>query len=1167
MKKLTAVLTALLCAAGISAYAQTDDTSSRYTFDETLSDAASSGSIEYADGIIDKCVHFSDEAYLTLPSDAVSDMTDFTISAWVNPDSVSDWARVFDFGTGTNAYMFLTLSNDGDQTVFAITSSGSSNEQKVNAPCVFEAGAWTHIAVAKTGNTAVMYADGIEVGRNESITLSPSSIGASDSNYIAKSQYSADPYYSGYMDDFRIYSRGLSADEIAEIAGEPNSEIVSIEDTQIYVRANSEAELPEYRTAVFSDGSERSVRIVWDSFDESLLLKDGSFTVNGSVVGSDISAKAEIIVTSDSVVDGLSVTSEIYSDSGTAYSKYTVNNETDISYAVLYNAVYCGGILKSVGVSRINNFISGEYTVSADIPDEEDILVKSYLWDKEMNPLAEAAQKSFSNPYGSSFEVGEVTLTDGIFKDSQDTGKAVLLSLDVDRLLAPVAYSAGAITDQSEYYGGWEAYNYRGYKGKGISGHSLGHWLSASSTMYAATGDTQLKDRVDYAVEKLAEYQALDGTGYIGGFERTGFESALSGTLSVSAFDLNGYWVPWYSLHKIYQGLIDAYELADNEQALEVVCAFADWAKNVTDPMSDDDFNTMLQCEYGGMNEVMAELYDITGKKDYLDLAQRFCDDSLLTSLSEGTDELQGKHANTQIPKVIGAATIYEQDEDMEEYRAAAEFFYDTVVNNRSYCIGGNSNYEHFGTVTEEVLGTQTCETCNTYNMMKLTEHLYSWDHNPEYMDYYERALFNHILASQDPDTGMKTYFMSTKPGHFKVYSTLEDSFWCCVGSGMENPGRYTRNIYYKDNDDFYVNLFISSEVEWKEKGLKISQTTSYPYEETTTIKIEDGSASAAVNIRIPSWIASAAKIRLNGGDEITVSESGYYTIERVWQAGDTIEVTLPMGLHIYTARDSENKVAFMYGPVVLAGELGTDSFPSTDLVSDHTSLDSQTSVSVPDIIVDDKTPDTFIKAVDISRLEFELTTDDASITLIPYFDLHHERYSLYWNLYSSDEDIEKDEFSAALDDATIDTVRPNEQQPEVDHSLQSNNSFSGYFETAARGWRDARGADGYFSYEMDIDSTSDCYVAVMYWGSDAAFSEDGVSYTREFNILVDDTVIGGQTLDNNSPGNLFYVFYSIPSELIDGKDTVTIKFAPSGENKAAGGVFEVRTTTAEVTQ
>ena len=318
------------------------------------------------------------------------------------------------------------------------------------------------------------------------------------------------------------------------------------------------------------------------------------------------------------------------------------------------------------------------------------------------------------------------------------------------------------------------------------------------------------------------------------------------------------------------------------------------------------------------------------------------------------------------------------------------------------------------------------------------------------------------------------------------------------------------------------------------------------------------------MKIRIPSWIADAAEITVNNEETVYVEDTGYYPIERDWTAGDRVKLRLPMGLHIYTARDDENKVAFMYGPIVLAGRLGTETYPTTDRMDDHTFLDSFKSISVPDIIVSDKTPDTFIEAVDRSKLEFRLKgTDGTEITLIPYSDLHHERYSLYWMLYKCGEAIEKDGFNEALSAITTDTVYPNEQQPEVDHAWQSNNSYSGYFAGASRGWRDARGEDGCFSYEMKIDTEAEHnYCMALYWGGDGPFKADGISYTREFDILADDTVIGSETLYNNAFGKLIYKFYEIPKEALAGKKTVRVKFAARGAGKAAGGVFEVRTTT-----
>ena len=1156
MKKLLLLLSGILTLGTVCAYAAEPAVS--YSMNDAKSSPAANGTVTYSAGVSGDAARLSDNAYLSLPTMTMPD--EYTISAWVKPESVDTWSRVFDFGTGTQKYMFLTLSN-GSNTVFAVTNNYSGAEQKITAPIAFKTGEWTHIAVTRSGSAGIMYVNGVEAGRNDEMTISSAQLGSLNKNYIGKSQYN-DPYFSGMADEVEIYSSALSPSGITALATPDSDRIASVEaEIKLTTDLDTPPELPETVEAALADGSKCHIPVKWEEYDSSRLSEGGVFTVSGDAGGNAVTAEIN--------VNGLVVTPSVSMDeAGQATARFDVINKTDIDKAIIYLAVYDEGVLKNVSLQKIDKLETGTYSLSADISGLEEPMAKSFIWDTELRPLADAATFRNTAPTGSSFEVSEVRLTDGIFKTSQDLGREYIMQLDPDRLLAPVAYSTGATTDRSKYYGGWEAYRYRSYTGNGISGHSLGHWLSAMSTMYAATGDGAVKERLDYAVGKLAEYQNDDG--YVGGVQKTDLVNSLkAGTVNAGGFELNGYWVPWYSFHKIYQGLIDAYELTGNNTALDVAVKFADWGIDVTSELSDAKFSQMLECEYGGMNEVYAELYKITGEQKYMDMAVKFSQKAILEPLSNGIDELQGKHANTQIPKIIGAASVYEQDLSRTDYMDAVSFFFDTVVNRRSYVIGGNANREHFGSLTDETLGPQTLETCNTYNMMKLAEHLYSWNHNPEYMDYYEKALFNHILASQDPETGEKTYFMATTPGHFKVYSDALNghSFWCCNGSGMENPGRYTRDIYYKDGSTFYVNQFISSEVTWKEKGLVISQTTDYPYEDTTVIKVESGSADARMKIRIPSWIAGDAEIRINGGETVRVSETGYYTIEREWAEGDTVEVRLPMALHIYTARDDEHKAAFMYGPVVLAGALGTDTFPASDRVDDHTSLDNFTKINVPDIIVNDKDPETFIKAKDLSKLEFELSGIDGTVvTLIPYADLHHERYSLYWMLYSRDESIEKDEFTEALDAVTTDTVYPNEQQPEVDHGMLKNNSDSGYFSEASRGWRDALGADGFFSYEMKVNAEAEHnYVMALYWGGDVPFKKDGVSYTREFEILADETVIGEETLNNSSPGKLMYKYYEIPASVLTGKEKVTVKFRPKGANKAAGGVFEVRTTTDKV--
>ncbi|MBT2700509.1 glycoside hydrolase family 127 protein [Bacillus sp. ISL-40] len=749
-----------------------------------------------------------------------------------------------------------------------------------------------------------------------------------------------------------------------------------------------------------------------------------------------------------------------------------------------------------------------------------------------------------------------VTLLDGIFKESQEKGKEYLVYLDIDRLIAP-CYEAVSQTPKKVRYGGWES--------TPISGHSIGHWLSAASAMYTVTKDEELLNKIEYAVNELALVQSFDEDGYVSGFPRTYFDKVFTGDFEVENFSLAGGWVPWYSIHKIFAGLIDVYSLTGNNKALEVVTKLSDWAKKGTDNLNDEQFQRMLICEHGGMNEAMADLYTITNNEDYLKLAIRFCHHAILDPLSKEIDELEGKHANTQIPKVIGAAKLYEITGN-EDYKNMAVFFWNEVTKNRSYIIGGNSIGEHFGPVNKETLGITTAETCNTYNMLKLTEHLFQWNHKTEYIDYYERALYNHILASQDPDSGMKTYFVSTQPGHFKIYCSPDNSFWCCTGTGMENPARYTRNIYYQEQEDLFVNLFIASELIMDEKKIKLRQETDFPRSNKVRLYFEEAAAEFLnVHIRVPYWVSGALTVFVNGVKTNSISENGYVTIGRNWSGRDTIEFTLPMDLHTYTAKDNPRKVGFMYGPVVLAGALGKENFPESDILEDHLKLNNYPLIDVPSFVADKVELKQWIKPVEGFPLTFE--TDkvgqpgNQKITLVPFYNLHHQRYTLYWNLmdeeaYKTFVDKEKEELEK-LRVITVDVVQPGEQQPEIEHRVNSKNSQTGYFNVVEKSWRDSRG-EGFFSYEMLVEPDKKMYLQVTYFGRDKTLFADGKKYERDFEIVIDGQLVATQKLEGNHSDGLFNIYYEIPLTVTEGKQQVEVKFQ-SGEGKAAGGVYEVR--------
>ncbi len=588
--------------------------------------------------------------------------------------------------------------------------------------------------------------------------------------------------------------------------------------------------------------------------------------------------------------------------------------------------------------------------------------------------------------------MNKISLLNGIFKDSENKGKAYLLYLDSDRLLAP-CYEAIGLNPKNYRYGGWEE--------REISGHSLGHYLSALSYMYIATDDVTIKEKIDYIVDELSYLQDVEKTGYVSGFKKDCFDKVFSRNFTVTRFDLGDSWVPWYSIHKIYSGLLDAYKLSNNKKALEILIKLSDWAKNGLDNLTEEEFDKMLYCEHGGMCEVFGLLYEITKNKDYLNLSIRFIDKEIIYPLMKNKDELEGKHANTQIPKILGIAKLYDITKD-EKYKQVCELFWNIVTRERSYAIGGNSIDEHFGKIRTETLGVTTAETCNTYNMLKLTEYLYKWDHHSKYIDYYEKALYNHILASQDPISGMKTYFVSTKPGHFKVYCSLDKSFWCCTGSGMENPGKYTKNIYYVENNDIYINLFISSTIELKEKNIKINQITDFPNKEKTKIIIKESNNECyTLKIRVPYWISSDIEVLLNGKEVCCDKEKGYISIKKLWKKGDVLEIKLNMDLHIYNSREDENKVCFMYGPLVLAGAFGREAFPESDIVEDHLKLNNHKPIEIPSIISENHNLLNKVKKVENKwNLEFELSFNNEGndvVKLIPFYNLHHERYSIYF--------------------------------------------------------------------------------------------------------------------------------------------------------------------------
>jgi DUF1680 family protein len=609
-------------------------------------------------------------------------------------------------------------------------------------------------------------------------------------------------------------------------------------------------------------------------------------------------------------------------------------------------------------------------------------------------------------PQAAPFPLGDVLLLDSPFKDAMERNADYLLSIDADRLLHNTLLYAG-LKPKGEPYGGWEH--------MGIAGHTLGHYLTALSQQFAATGDKRFKKRVEYIVGEMARCQERYGDGYIGAlpplelqtiraFRKGVVEPVLPCTFK------GGAWVPWYTEHKVLNGLKDAWILCGDEEARRVTLRLADWVDSITSGLTPAQLQSMLEIEHGGMMDVMVEIYALTGDPRYLEVSRRFYHEAVLDPLLAQRDDLANLHANTQIPKIIGEARTYEATGDPRG-RAIAGFFWDLVVHRYSYAIGGDSEMEHFvpqGSMSKR-LSPATAETCNTYNMLKLTEHVFGWDPRAEYTDFYERALYNDILASQEPRMGMFTYFMSLEPGLFKTYSTPYDSFWCCVGTGMENHTKYGEAIYSHGGDSLFVNLFIPSELNWAGRGLRLAQRTDYPASGSTVLTVaSDPPGTLTIRVRCPGWAAGPVAFELNGRRlDLPGAPGTYAAVTRVWRKGDRLKATIPMAVRTEALPDNPDKVAFLYGPLVLAADLGpapgSGTFPYA--VDPVANLGARP-VAAPVIVRNDAPLASSV--VRASERDLVFRTDGAArphdVTLLPFWEISYGRYNVYWDVIS-DED------------------------------------------------------------------------------------------------------------------------------------------------------------------
>lgn len=758
------------------------------------------------------------------------------------------------------------------------------------------------------------------------------------------------------------------------------------------------------------------------------------------------------------------------------------------------------------------------------------------------------------------FPLSEVRLLDGPFKQAQQTDLKYILALDPDRLLAPYLKEAG-IETKAVSYGNWE--------NTGLDGHIGGHYLSALSLMFASTGDRELQRRLNYMIDQIETCQQKNGNGYVGGIPggKAMWEDVANGKIDAGGFSLNKKWVPWYNIHKLYAGLVDAYLIAGNQKAKTVLIRLSDWCLDLTSKLSDQQIQTMLRSEHGGMNEVFADVASITGDKKYLELARKFSHQTILNPLLEKKDALTGLHANTQIPKVIGFMRVAEESGD-KDWAGASNFFWETVVQNRTTSIGGNSVREHFNPANDfstMIESKEGPETCNSYNMLKLSKHLFLSDPKLKYIDYYERATYNHILSSQHPEKGGFVYFTPIRPQHYRVYSKVDQSFWCCVGSGLENHGKYGELIYAHNDKDIYVNLFIASTLNWKEKGINLVQNTKFPFQETSDIKLQlKKSKKFVLHLRHPSWVKQGQmKVRVNNVSVDAVpNSSSYVSISRKWKNGDIVSVELPMHTKAEPLPDNSNWISFVHGPIVLGAATGTkdlDGLIADDSRMGHIANGPLYSLEDAPLIISStnrfepvlepvKTKPFTYKASDLIYQE-----KYKNLEFVPFFQLHDTRYMLYWpvntveKLEASQKLLrEMERLKLSLEASTIDQVAPGEQQPESDHNFQGDRTEAGVFKD--RHWRHAQ---GWFSYDLKNPDKNAKVLRVTYYGRDSG---------RNFDIYLNDFLLETVKLDGTSGDKFIDVDYSIPLELIrkfSGKP-LKVKFA-AHPNSTAGGIYYLR--------
>lgn len=772
--------------------------------------------------------------------------------------------------------------------------------------------------------------------------------------------------------------------------------------------------------------------------------------------------------------------------------------------------------------------------------------------------------------------LGQVRITGGPLRQAQDLNAQYLLALDPDRLLAGFRLRAG-LDPKAESYGGWDS-----VQGKQLTGHFAGHYLSGVSLMYAVTADPRFKERADRLVRGLAEVQARRGDGYLGALtDPKGTDAAVifrriaAGDIRSGGFDLNGMWSPWYTLHKMFAGLRDAWRYTTNRTALELEIRFAGWAAGILDPLSEAQVQRMLHTEFGGMNEVLVDLYADTGNRRWLELADRFEHTAFTLPLQRHQDALAGMHGNTQVPKVLGSLERY-----LMTGRAAdafvAGFFWDRVVQHHTYATGGHGKDEYFGEpdrLSDRVDG-RTAETCNVYNMLKLTRRLFAARPDPFYADFHERALFNHILGSIDPKEGWACYMVPVGRGVQREYERhmLDGGFTCCTGSSMESHALHGDGLFSVSPGRLWINLYTPAEARWSEAQVRFEMQTTFPDGEDATLRFQlEAPRPFTLALRRPYWSGDGFAVRVNGEPvPVSVATAGppkaprqtpggpgqpppastYVEVARTWNAGDTVTVSLPKSLRLEALPDNPRRAALLWGPLVLAGDLGPDEGDA-----DPSTLRSRP-LQAPVLVAADRPPSEWVIPI-AGRPGCFRTAGvgrDRDVDLVPFHQLHRRTYAVYWDLLTPSEwelkavDLAAEqERQRRLELATVGFVQPGEMQSERDARMQGEDTSP----DRVMGRAGRRGSK-WFSFELPRESGHPLALVVTYnrdeWQD------------RSFRILADGVVVAEQSLERRGPLQFFDVEYPLPAELGGNGDRgpITVRFEAVG-GREIGAVYGIR--------